>query len=146
MIENAYLFFFSIIIALIIDLITHAFANPYIPQLLLIFFMHTLYDNQANYQKYSLLFCLEIISFLQFGKVGLSALMLIPLMLQFQYIKDYVFLKLLAPCLYIFIYSCYGQWCTAYHFGHTYNFAYPIIQTIVNCCCFLLLEKFYKQE
>ena len=138
--KSTYTFFIIVFCLFCIEICTTSFNNPSLPNLLLVFFMHLLYQHNPTYQSFITLFGIELISFLQTGIGGLSSIVLIPLMSKFISTKTFLYLKLLTPCLFIFIYELFSELFMFSQLANPYSIIHVCIKTIVNCAAFLLLH------
>lgn len=137
--KDFYLFFIFILFLLCLTVHTKIFFNPHIPHFLLIYFAYILYTHKPFYQTIVCIISIELVSFLQTGIIGLSSIILIPLALHFKMIKKFLHIKIVAPCLsiflYIIIFGLISSWCLSF----PYFISNIIIHTIINELFFLLL-------
>ena len=137
--KNFYLFFVFILFLLCLEIHTKIFFNPYAPNFLLIYFAYILYTHKPFYQAIFCIMSIELVSFLQTGIVGLSSIILIPLSLHFKTIKKFLHIKIVAPCLSIFIYDILFELISSWCLSFPYLISNIIIHTIVNELLLLLL-------
>lgn len=138
--KSIYYFFLIVFGLLCIEICTISFNKPYLPNLLLIFFIHLLYQHRPLYQCITTLLCIELISLLQTGISGFSSIILILLMSKFVNTKTFLHLKLLTPCLFIFMYEILSELFIFWLRSGSYHIIHICIQTCINCFAFLLLH------
>ena len=120
------------------------FNNQYMPNFLLIFLTYLLYENYHLYQCIAIIFNIEFISLLQTGTSGICSIILIPLALQFSNIKKLLHIKILTPCIFIFIYELLYETIRFLLISDKFYTFHICIKTIINCAIFLIIYYFIQ--
>ena len=137
--KSAYTFFIIITCLLFIEICAKSFCNPFLPNLLLIYFTYMLYVHKPLYRAILCLIAIEIVSFVQTGIAGLSSIILIPIAVHFEALKKLLYTKLLTPCLCILIYEIMFETFVSWNSCNSYAYTHTLIRIIVNEFVFLIV-------
>jgi len=134
-----YLFFIKLITLFCIEICSANFYNPYFPNALIIFLAYLLYENRPSYQTLTTLLFIESICLLQTGIIGISFIVLIPMIFYFVTIKTLLHFKLLTPYLFLYLYQITYETLIFLLTKKPYNLIHVILQATVNCIAFLII-------
>lgn len=144
--KKHYTFFITTLLLLCLEIYCKSFDNFYKPNILLTFLAYLLYKDSPLYQNIITIICIECIALLQTGANGLSFMILMPLILQFQTINRVLYRKFLAPFIFIFVYKVLYELTLCFLFSHTFNYIHICIQTTINYTTFLILYNFFHKQ
>lgn len=144
--KGSYTFFIILLLLLCLDIHSKSFDSFYIPNFLLVYLVYILYTHSSLYQSVITVISIELISLLQTGANGLSAILLMPLILQFQALKRLLHNKLLAPFIFIAVYKILYELSLYALFSDRCNYIHICIQIVTNYIAFLILYRLQARK